>query len=111
MQENEGIEVKPGRKRWSREQILELVGEFGSSGLTQRKFCEERGMKLSELQRSLKIFRQGSRKPELVAVEVATDRPSSGGLELLVGEAYRIRLRAGFCTVTMRRLLEVLSQG
>jgi len=36
--ENAGIENKPRRKRRSREQIAELVREFKSSGLTQRKF-------------------------------------------------------------------------
>lgn len=43
MQENEGLEIKPRRKRRSPEQIAELVREFESSGLTQRKFCEDRG--------------------------------------------------------------------
>jgi hypothetical protein len=38
MQENESLEVKPRRKRRSLEQIAELVRDFGSSGLTQRKF-------------------------------------------------------------------------
>jgi hypothetical protein len=89
MQENEGIEIKHRRKRRSLEQIAELVGEFGSSGLTQRKFCEERGIALSELQRSLKIVRResSSSKPKLMAVEVEADKQSTGGLELLIGES------------------------
>jgi hypothetical protein len=112
MQENEGIEMKPRRKRRSLEQIAELVREFGSSGLTQRKLCEERGVALSELQRSLKIVRRESgSKPKLMAVEVEADKQSPGALELLIGEAYRIRIGAGFCAVTLRRLLGVLSQG
>jgi hypothetical protein len=48
VQENAGIENKPRRKRRSREQIAELVREFKSSGLTQRKFSENRGIALSE---------------------------------------------------------------
>ena len=60
MQENGGIETKPRRKRRSREQIAELVREFKESGLTQRKFSENRGIALRELQRSLKIVRRAS---------------------------------------------------
>ena len=112
MQENQSLEVKPRRKRRSPEQIAELVREFGSSGLTQRQFCEERGIALSELQRSLKIVRRESgSRPKLMAVEVEADERSAGALELLIGQGYRIRIGAGFCAVTLRRLLEVLNQG
>jgi hypothetical protein len=109
MQENEGLESKPRRKRRSAEQIAELVREFKSSGLTQRKFCEEREIALSVLQRSLKIVRrESSSTAKLMAVEVEADKQNTGSLELLIGEAYRIRIGAGFCAVTLRRLLEVL---
>jgi len=108
MQENEGIEVKPRRKRRGPEQIAELVRGFESSGLTQRQFCENRGIALSELQRSLKIVRRRNSKPRLVPVEVDADEQSADGLELLVGQAYRIRIGTGFCATTLRRLLEVL---
>jgi hypothetical protein len=64
---------------------------------------------LSELQRSLKIVRRESSKPKWMAEEVEADEQSTGALELLVGQAYRIRI-GGFCSVTLRRLLEVLSQ-
>jgi hypothetical protein len=60
VQENAGIENKPRRKRRSREQIVELVREFKDSGLSQRKFCENRGIALSKLQRSPKIVRRRS---------------------------------------------------
>jgi hypothetical protein len=111
MQENEGIEIKARRKRRSLEQITELVQEFGSSGLTQRKFCKDRGIALSEVQWSLKIVRRESgNKPKLMAVEVETDGQSAGELELLIGQAYRIRIGTGFCAVTLRRLIEVLIQ-
>jgi hypothetical protein len=47
-----------------------LVQEFKDSGLTQRKFSENRGIALSELQRSLNIVRRAS-EPELMAVQSA----------------------------------------
>ena len=107
MQENEGTEVRTRRKRRSREEIVELVGEFKSSGLTQRKFSENRGIALSELQRSLKIVRRAS-EPQLMAVQIESDEKADRGLELRVGEGYRIKIGTGFCSTTLRRLLEVL---
>jgi hypothetical protein len=77
MQENESIQIKPRRKRRSPEQIAELVREFGASGLTQRQFCEARGIALSELLRSLKITRRTKSTPKLLAVEVEAGKQST----------------------------------
>jgi hypothetical protein len=107
VQENEGIQIKARRKRRSREQIAELVREFKSSGLTQRKFSENRGIALSELQRSLKIVRR-AREPQLMAVQITAAERNDRALELMVGAGYRIKIGAGFCSTTLRRLLEVL---
>jgi hypothetical protein len=107
VQENEGTEMRTRRRRRSREQIAELVREFRTSGLTQRKFCENRGIALSVLQRSLKIERRAS-EPKLMAVRIEAEKPTDGALELMVGEAYRIKIGAGFCAITLRRLLAVL---
>jgi hypothetical protein len=107
MQENDGIEIKPRRKRRSREQIAELVREFKDSGLTQRKFSKNRGIAPSELQRSLKIVRRVS-QPQLMAVQIEAAERNDRALELMVGEGYRIKIGAGFCSTTLRRLLEVL---
>jgi hypothetical protein len=84
-----------------------LVQEFKDSGLTQRKFSENRGIALSELQRSLKIVRRAS-EPELMAVQIEAAAGHDRALELMVGEGYRIKIQTGFCSTTLRRLLEVL---
>ncbi len=110
MQENEGSEVPARKKRRSREQIAELVREFTASGLTQRKFCEDRGIALSELQRSLKIVRRAS-EPKLMAVQIEGAEQRDAALELRIGESYRIKIEAGFCATTLRRLLGVLASS
>jgi hypothetical protein len=69
VQENAGIENKPRRRRRSREEIAELVRELKSSGLTQRKSSESRGIALSGSQRSLKIERRAS-ELQLMAVQM-----------------------------------------
>jgi hypothetical protein len=60
VEENEDTEVRARKRRRSQEQIAELVREFTASGRSQRKFCEDRGIALSELQRGLKIVRRAS---------------------------------------------------
>jgi hypothetical protein len=57
----------------------------------------------------LKIVRRGS-EPQLVAVEMEADEEAARGLEVLVGEGYRIKVEAGFCAKTLRRVLEVLGR-
>ena len=108
MQENEGIQDQPRRKRRNREQIAELVREFKSSGLTRRKFSDHGGIALSELQRSLTIVRRAS-EPQLMAVQMEAAERNDGALELIVGAGYRIKIGAGFSSTTLRRLLEVLA--
>jgi hypothetical protein len=73
------------------------VREFKSSGLTQRKFSENRGIALSELQRSVKIVRRAS-EAQLMAVQIEAAERNDRGLELMVGEGYRIKIEAGFCS-------------
>jgi hypothetical protein len=110
MQENGEVEtkIKLRKQRRSREQIAELVREFRASGQTQRKFCEDRGIGLSELQRSLKIVRRAS-EPQLMAVEIGAAEQRNEALGLIVKEGYRIKIGAGFCAVTLQRLLQVLA--
>jgi hypothetical protein len=107
VQENEGANIEARRRRRSREEIAELVREFKSSGLTQRKFSENRGIALSVLQRSLKIERR-VKQPKLMAVQIEADEPTHRALELMVGEDYRIKIGSRFCAATLRRLLAVL---
>jgi hypothetical protein len=72
------------RKRRSREQIAELVREFKSNGLSQRRFSEHREIALTELQRSLKIVRR-AQEPELMAVQIEAADRNDGALSLRLG--------------------------
>jgi hypothetical protein len=55
----------------------------------------------------LKIARRAN-EPKLMAVQIEAGERGDGALELMVGEGYRIKIGAGFCVATLRRLLEVL---
>ena len=45
-----------------------------------------------------------------MAVQIEAEERSDRGLELRVGESYRIKIGTGFCAATLRRLLEVLGK-
>jgi hypothetical protein len=47
-------------------------------------------------------------EPQLMAVQIEAAERTDRALELMVGEGYRIKIGAGFCSTTLRRLLEVL---
>jgi hypothetical protein len=108
--ENESIEINPRRKPRNPEQIAQLVREFRFSGLTQRGFAKARGQAERVAAES---ENRSTRKHQTQADgrEVEADEQSTGGLELLIGQASRIRIGAGFCATTLRRLLEVQSQS
>jgi hypothetical protein len=96
-----------GEDAGAEKRLQNWSGSLKSSGLTQRKFSENRGIALSVLQRSLKIERRVN-QPKLMAVQIAADEPTNRALELMVGEDYRIKIGSRFCAATLRRLLEVL---
>lgn len=105
-----------GAKRRTRAEIAGLVGEYGSSGMSVREFCQSRGLALSTLQRHLKKQRKrgaaSSGASRLMAVKVAGAKAGGLGLGLAVvleGER-RIEVQPGFDEATLERLLKVLER-
>ena len=88
--------------------------ECEASGLSQREFCEQRGVPLKTLARYLTRYRRGQRgenqKPEWVAVEVAAKRGGPGELSIVFVGGRRIEVRPGFDAETLRRLVAVLER-
>ena len=101
-----------------------VIGEAARSGLSIREFCRGRRLKESQFywwQRKLKELReermfrqwggaQGSRcdgeaRFALVSEEGAV---SQAGLELVLGNGYRLRIGKGVDEETLRRVLAVL---
>ena len=107
-----------GRRRYrSRAEAEELAAEFEASGLTQREFCERRGVALSTLARYVKRYRQRPAEaegaPRWVAVEVAKSESGTGGsgLSVVLGEGRRIEVGRGFDAATLRQLVAALERG
>ena len=94
-----------------------MVGEYGSSGLSVREFCQSRGLALSTLQRHLKKHRErggaSSGANRLMAVELAGGklagaRSEGWGLAVVLEGGGRIEVQGGFDEATLKRLMKLL---
>ena len=108
----------PGRRRYrSRAEADELAAEYESSGLTQREFCERRGLRVKTLARYVKRFRQrpveAEGTPRWLAVEMAESEPGAigSGLSVVLSAGRRIEVGRGFDAATLEPLLTVLERG
>ena len=89
--------------------------ECEASGLSQREFCEQRGVPLKTLARYLARYRReqtgGNPMPQWVAVEVAAKRGNPGELTIVLAGERRIEVRRGFDAETLRRVVAALERA
>lgn len=98
--------VQVGRPRCSSAEIRQLLDEFAGSGLRRSEFCRRHGVVLNTLKRYLKKHKKARKNSansgDLVAVELATAKPSHRdqaagiGLAVVLSVGRRIEVCAGF---------------
>ena len=110
----ENQEQRAGRRR-SREEANRLAAECEESGLSQREFCEQRGVPLKTLVRYLARYRREQRgknqTPRWVAIEVAAKRGDAAELSIVLAGGRRIEGTRGFDIETLRRVVIALEQA
>ena len=116
-EQTQAVKIK---RRRSRAEVEQLVGEYEASGLGRTAFCQQRGLSLSTLSRYRKRQQQtageGPEGERWLAVEVsgsaavASDERSSG-LAVVLSGGRRIEVGRGFDGDTLRRLLAVVERG
>lgn len=106
---------QPSGRRRSREEANRLAAECEESGLSQREFCEHRGVPLKTLVRYLARYRRERRGknqgPQWVAVEVGAKRGDAAALSIVLAGGRRIEVTRGFDVETLRRLVVALEQA
>jgi hypothetical protein len=106
--------AKQRRRYRSRAEADQLAAEFESSGLTQREFCERRGVALKSLARYLRRYRGQSvaaaAEPHWVSVEVAGAEAAGSGLRVALPGGRRIEVERGFDAATLGRLVLSLEE-
>jgi hypothetical protein len=109
--------VRKGRRTPA--EIEQIVSEFESSGLNRTQFCRDRGLTFGVLNRYLKRLRaasdRGATSDGLVVVELAgkklgAERAGSCGLAVVLRSGREIAVCAGFDSVTLQRLVQVLER-
>jgi hypothetical protein len=101
------------RRRRSREQVEELVVEFGSSGLKRSEFCRLKGLALNTLQRHLVWPKRELKAGNgLVKVELKKGEASGDGvINVWLGGSRRIEVTRNFDSETLRRVVRVLEEN
>ncbi|MFZ5927612.1 MAG: IS66 family insertion sequence element accessory protein TnpA [Acidobacteriota bacterium] len=103
------------RRRRSWAEAAQLVAEYESSGLSQRQFCESRGLCLATLSRYRQRLRNTGGEASgdrWVAVEVPG--PGAGGaysgLSVVLGRGRKIEVERGFDAAALVELMRVLER-
>ena len=102
-------EVKPRRRR-TRQEVQELVREFGTSGLSRGEFCRSHGITRSTLQRGLQREGDGKRlvRVKVVGGKGSADREAPWTMAVVLSKGRRIELKRDFDVVQLRRVVEAL---
>ena len=107
----ENQEQRSGRRR-SREEANRLAADCEGSGLSQREFCEQRGVPLKTLVRYLARYRREQRgknqTPQWVAVDVEAKRGDAAESSIVLAGGRRIEVSRGFDIETLRRVVVAL---
>jgi hypothetical protein len=105
------------RRRRSRAEAEQVVGEYEASGLSRVEFCRQHGLSLATLARYRKRAEHDQAAPanRWVAVEVAgasstLESWGNSGLAVVLPGGRRIEVGRGFDAPTLVQLLGVLEQ-
>ena len=105
-----------GRARDERKerQWRHWIGEWQTSGLSARAFCERRGLTVASFYAWRRVLRQrAAENAAFVPVQVVADAvpTETSPLELVLTDGRAVRVLPGFDAATLRRLLVVLQEG
>ena len=89
---------------------VQTCREYRDSGLTQKEFCEERGIARSTLSLWLKKEREQSESQALVKVEPKVDTLKTGSLRIKVGERVVIEVDRPVDTVELKQVLAAVAE-
>jgi len=93
--------------RRSVEEVEQVVEQYRASGLSQREFSQQTGIKLSTLGRYVRRDGRSEARQELVRVKLEAPVEPDSGFVLMLGNGRRIAGGWGFCDTALARLIRV----
>src|SRR5687768_13244152 len=97
--------------RRSMEEVERIVQQYRASGLSQREFSQQSGIKLSTLGRYIRRDGRPAAPQELVRVKLEAPVEPDSGFVLMLGNGRRIGSGWGFCDTALARLIRVAEQA
>lgn len=92
------------------ERAFRVCREYRESGLSQKDFCERRGVSRSTLSYWLKKERQQSESQALVEIAPQAEGPRTGCLRIKIGERVVIELDRPVDTDELEQVLAAVSE-
>ncbi len=102
-----GEETGGMAQRRSAEEVRQVVQQYTESGLSQREFSQQSGIKLSTLGRYVRRERQPDAPQQLVRVKLEAAAEPDTGFVLMLGNGRRIASGWEFSETALARLIRV----
>jgi hypothetical protein len=97
--------------RRSAEEVEQVVQQYRASGLSQRDFSEQTGIKLSTLGRYVRRVGRSDARQQLVRVKLEAPVEPDSGFVLMLVNGRRIGSGWGFSESALARLIRVAEQA
>lgn len=94
-------------RRRSAEEVQQVVQQYTASGLSQREFSEQSGIKLSTLGRYVRCKRRSDAPQQLVRVKLEVPADPDTGFVLMLGNGRRIASGWAFSDTALAKLIRV----
>lgn len=98
-------------RRRSAEEIRQIVERYTASGLSQREFSEQTGIRLSTLGRYVRREGRSEAPQQLVRVKLESPPEPDTGFVLVLGKGRRIASGWEFSDGALSRLIRVVEQA
>lgn len=93
----------------SEEKSFELCAEYRNSGLTQKEFCEDRGISRSKLTYWLKREREGKQGAAFVKVKPSVPVSEASVLRIRIGERLTVELDHSIGGEALKEILRAVA--
>jgi hypothetical protein len=94
-------------QRRSAEEVEQVVQQYRASGLSQREFSQQAGIKLSTLGRYIRRDGRTEASQQLVRVKLEAPAEPDSGFVLMLGKGRRIASGWAFPDTALARLIRV----
>jgi len=107
----EGGETGRMTRRRSAEEVRQVVQQYTESGLSQREFSQQTGIKLSTLGRYVRQERRSDAPQQFVPVKLEAFAEPDTGFVLMLGNGRRIASGWEFSDTALARLIRVVEHA